>query len=158
MRVFLGNIPFDIDELGLRDEIDGLGLKPTELAFIVNRDTGKGRGFCFLDFKTDAEAHAAIELLNRSFIDGRDLRANVAQEREQRSFGAPRGPKGGSGGPGGHGPGGPRPPSFGERGRAFGGGAGGGGGGGGGGKKRGHKGSGRRRDVADSDFGWGKNR
>lgn len=150
MRVFLGNLPFSLDELGLRDEIDGLGLKPDEIVFIKDRDTDRGRGFAFLEFRGDQEGRAAIELLNRSTIDGRALRANLAQEREQRS-GSSGGPRGGGGGGGG------RPVSdHSTSGRSFGG--GGVGGGGGKNKKRGVRGGGRRRDVSENDFGWGKHR
>jgi RNA recognition motif-containing protein len=90
---------------------------------IQDRETGRSKGFGFVQMGSDQEAQAAIAALNGQEVDGRALTVNEAKPREDR-------PRGGGGGGGGYGGGG------GGGGRSGGGGGYGGGGGGGGGRKR----------------------
>src|SRR5439155_16725714 len=96
---------------------------------IADRDTGRSKGFGFVQMGSDAEAQAAVAALNGKEHDGRALTVNEARPREDR----PRGGGGGGGGRGGYGGGGG---GGGGRGGYGGGGSGGGGGGGGGGRGR----------------------
>ena len=120
-RLYVGNLPYSVTELELRDLFASLGTI-TEAKIVTDRDTGRPRGFGFVEMSTEDEAKKAIEELNgpgRGGIGG----------------GGGGGGRGGGGG-GGYGGGG-----GGGGGRGFGGGGHGGGGGGGGGR-----GGGGRRD------------
>jgi hypothetical protein len=102
---------------------------------VVDRQTGRSRGFAFVEFEEEAAAHAASEALNETEFDGRTITVRTAYDRPRgeggrggHRDGGGRGGGGGGGGGGGRGGGG--------RDRRRGGGSGGGGGGGGGGGKR----------------------
>ena len=120
MKLYVGNLSFQTSESQLRDMFAQFGdVASAQLA--MDRETGRPRGFGFVEFNDAAQAKAAIDGLNGKNVDGRDLTVNEARPREER---------GGGGGGGGGGRGG------------FGGSRGGGGGGGGGGS-RGGSGGGR---------------
>lgn len=123
MRLFVGNLSYNTSESGLQQLFEQYGTVD-EVFLARDRETGRSRGFAFVTMNNDTEAQAAIEATNGQQLDGRPLKVNEAQPREER----PRG--GGYGGGGGGGRGG------------YGGGGGGRGGygGGGGGRDRGDRG------------------
>ena len=121
-RLYVGNLPFSTDEASLRQLFETDGRKVTEVKIVSDRDTGRSRGFGFVEMSTDDEAKAAIEAFNGHNFGGRTLTVNEAREKT---------PGGGGGGYGGGGGG--RGFGGGGGGRGFGGGGGYGGGGGGGG-------------------------
>jgi RNA recognition motif-containing protein len=123
-RLFVGNLAFSVTESDLRDAFTEAGHEVTEVKIMLDRDTGRPRGFAFVEMTTDASAQQAIEALNGRELQGRAMSVNEARERTS----------GGGGGGGGFGGGG------GGGGGGFGGGGGGGGGGG-----RGDRGGGRNR-------------
>jgi RNA recognition motif-containing protein len=125
-RLYVGNLSYQTTEADLRAAFEANGRKVREVAIIADRETGRPRGFAFVQMMSDDDAKAAITALDGSQMDGRAIRVNEAQER------APR-PGGGGGGGGGRGGGG-----------GFGGGGGGGGRGGYGGGSRGGFGKGGR--------------
>jgi RNA recognition motif-containing protein len=127
-RLYVGNLPYSVTELELRDLFASLGTI-TEAKIVTDRDTGRPRGFGFVEMSTEDEAKKAIEELNGRDVQGRPLAVKEAEDRR----GGGGGGRGGGGG-GGYGGGG-------GGGRGFGGGGHGGGGGGGGGR-----GGGGRRD------------
>jgi cold-inducible RNA-binding protein len=106
MKLYVGNLSFQTSEDRLREIFSEFG-DVQSASLVMDRDTGRPRGFGFVEFANDEHARAAINGLNGKNIDGRDLTVNEARPRE-----------GGGGGGGGRG--------------GFGGGRGGGGGGGGG--------------------------
>lgn len=112
-RLYVGNLAYETTEESLRDAFSQWG-DIAEIKVILDRDTGRSRGFAFVEMQTQEGANQAIENMNGAMLDGRPLRVNEAEERR---------PRGGGGG-GGYGGGG-------------GGGYGGGGGGGGGGRRGG---------------------
>ncbi len=116
MRMYVGNLPFRISENEL-SELFGAHGTVTDVKIIMDRETGRSRGFGFVEMN-DSDAQTAINALNGQDCDGRNLVVNEARERQPRSGGG-----GGYGGGGGGGYGGGR-----------GGGGGGGYGGGGGGR------------------------
>ena len=140
-RLFVGNLSFNTmeDELIAAFEQDGRKVESAHI--MVDRDTGRSRGFAFVEMGSDADAQAAIQALNGTDLSGRTLKVNEAMERQ------PRGPGGGGGGGGGGSRGGYSGGGGGGGGRGgFGGGGGGGGrsgGGGGGDWKRSGGGGGR---------------
>ena len=124
-RLYVGNLSFHTTEDGVQDAFSQIG-EVTEVKVVLDRDTGRSRGFAFVTMATDEAAQKAIAELNGTMLDGRPLRVNEAEERSR-----------GGGGGGGRGFGG-----GGGGGRGFGGGGGGGYGGGGGGGGRGGYGGG----------------
>jgi RNA recognition motif-containing protein len=125
----VGNLSYNTTEDGLRDLFGQHGAVE-EVAIIMDRDTGRSRGFAFVTMPNDTEAQAAIEATNGQDLDGRTLNVNEARPK---TGGGGGGGRGGFGGGGGGGRGG------------FGGGGGGRGGfGGGRGGDRGGRGGGDR--------------
>ena len=119
-KLYVGNLSYDVDSSQLEEMFTGHGTV-TSAQIITDRDTGRSKGFGFVEMGSDAEAQAAIAALNGQQSNGRALTVNEAKPKENRSGGG-----GGGGGRGGYGGGG------GGGGRSGGGGYGGGGGGGGG--------------------------
>ncbi len=141
MRLYVGNLPFSCGPDELRQAFEEYGAV-TDAHVVMDRETGRSRGFGFIEMGDD-EGRAAIEGLNGQDMDGRPLRVNEAQPREQRG--------GGGGGGGGWGGGGGGGRSGGGGGGRSGGSSGGGWGGGGGGGRSGGGGGGGR----SSGGGWG---
>ena len=127
-RLYVGNLAFHTTEDTLQQTFSAVGTV-SEAKLVIDRETGRSRGFAFVSMSTDEEAQAAIDQLNGADLDGRALRVNIAEER--RPGGGGGGFRGGGGGGGfrGGGGGGGGFRGGGDRGR---GGRGRGGGGGGG--------------------------
>lgn len=121
-KLYVGNLSFGTTEDDLRRIFEGCG-SVTSCSIIIDKFTGKSRGFAFVEMSSQAEGAKAISELHGKDLDGRPLTVNEAKPREDR-------PRGGGGG-------------FGGGGGGYGGGGGGGYGGGGG---SGGGGGGRRRD------------
>ena len=85
-KLFVGNLSFNITENDLQDAFAAHGTV-TETNLMMDRTTGKPRGFAFITMATPEEAQKAIESLNGSALDGRTLTVNVAKPREERSTG-----------------------------------------------------------------------
>ncbi len=79
-RIYIGNIPFSATEEELR-EIFGRHGTVTGVDLITDRETGRPRGFAFVEMEDAAAADAAIEAVDGSDLGGRNLRVNEAQER-----------------------------------------------------------------------------
>ena len=107
-KLFVGNLSFNITENDLQDAFAAHGTV-VETNLMMDRATGRPRGFGFITMSSEEEAQKAIEALNGASLDGRNLTVNIARPREERSGGG-----GGGGGGGGR--------------REYGGGGGGGGG------------------------------
>ncbi len=107
-RLYVGNLSYDTTESSLRTAFEQGGRKVTEVKMVTDRDTGRPRGFAFVDMASPADAQAAMAQWDGQDLDGRTLKVNEAQERS--------GGGGGGGGRGGFGGGG-RGGSGGGRGR-----------------------------------------
>jgi len=86
MKLYVGNLSFDTSESKLREMFEEHG-QVTSAALVMDRDTGRPRGFGFVEFADAASANAAITALNGQNVDGRDLTVNEAKAREPRSAG-----------------------------------------------------------------------
>jgi len=95
-RVYVGNLPFDTDASALRTLFEEGDRKVTDVKIITDRDTGRPRGFAFVEMESPSDAEAAIQALNGRDIGGRALTVNEAKEQ------APRRSGGGGGGGGGY--------------------------------------------------------
>jgi cold-inducible RNA-binding protein len=103
VRLFIGNLPYAASEAELRQHLSSVG-EPTQIVLPVDRETGRPRGFAFVDYADRAVAEAAISRFDQQPFKGRPLAVSEARPREDRPAGAPR--PGGYGGPR---PGGPAP-------------------------------------------------
>ena len=137
MKLYIGNLPFSATDADLR-EVFGAHGTVTDAVVMIDRTTGRSRGFGFITMSTDDEGRAAITGLSGADMGGRNLTVNEARPMEDR----PRGGGGGGGGYGGGGGGGYR-----GGGGSGGGGYRGGGGGGGGGYRGGGDDRGGRQDY-----------
>ena len=84
-KIYVGNLSFQATESDVRDLFEAHG-SVESIAMINDRDTGRFRGFCFVEME-DNEALAAIEALDGYEHDGRALRVNEARPREERGGG-----------------------------------------------------------------------
>jgi len=84
-RFFIGNLAPDATEHGLRDFFVARGLAVSQVSIVLDRGTGRSRGFAFVEFGGAAEADAAIETLGDASIDGRNLIVRHVDEREPAS-------------------------------------------------------------------------
>jgi RNA recognition motif-containing protein len=127
-KLYVGNLSYNTNEASLREAFGSNGREVASVAIIMDRETGRSRGFAFVEMATPEAAQQAMQELDGQDLDGRTLRINEAREREPR----------GAGGGGGGRPFAPRPGGPGGGGGFSGGGGGGGyaGGGGGGGPPR----------------------
>jgi RNA recognition motif-containing protein len=137
-KLYVGNLAYSVRDESLQDAFSQFGTV-TSAKVMMDRDTGRSKGFGFVEMGSDAEAQAAINGMNGQPLEGRAVVVNEARPREDRPGGFRSGGGGGyGGGGGGYGGGG------GGRGGYGGGGGGGYGGGGGGGGGRSPYGSGGR--------------
>ena len=83
-RVYVGNASFETTEDGIRDLFSPHG-EVTSVRMITDRETGRFRGFLFVEMATEEQAAAAIAALDGTEVDGRALKVNVARERPPRS-------------------------------------------------------------------------
>jgi RNA recognition motif-containing protein len=88
-KLYVGNLSFDATEEQVRSLFTEHGTVES-IAMINDRDSGRFRGFCFVELEASA-ANAAIKALNGQSIDGRELRVNEAKPREEGSGGNNRG-------------------------------------------------------------------
>ena len=148
MEIYVGNLAYETTEAALTTEFGAYG-SVDKASIIMDKFTGRSKGFAFVSMPNVGEANAAIEALNGKDVDGRPLTVNQARPREERPYaGGGGGGSGGGGGGysgGGGGGGGYKP-------RSGGGGGGGGGYGGGGGGRGGYGGGGGGRG-GDRDRG-----
>ncbi|BAY76452.1 MAG: RNA recognition motif domain-containing protein [Nostoc sp. ChiSLP01] len=93
MSIYIGNLSYQVTEDDLRRAFAEYGTV-ARVQLPTDRETGKPRGFAFVEMQTDAEEQAAIEALDGAEWMGRDLRVNKAKPREERSN-SPRGSWGG---------------------------------------------------------------
>ena len=93
-KLYVGNLSYDTTEDELRDLFTQAGTV-TSVALIKDRDTGRSKGFAFVEMSNQSEAEKAIQMFNNYSLANRALKVNAARPREERGFG------GGGGGYGG---------------------------------------------------------
>lgn len=105
MKLYVGNLSYNTSEAQLREIFSQFG-DVTSASLVMDRDTGRPRGFGFVEFANAEHAQAAINGMNGKNVDGRDLTVNEARPREGGGGGGGRGGFGGGRGGGGGGGGG----------------------------------------------------
>ena len=138
-KLYVGNLAYSVRDESLQQAFSQFGTV-TSAKVMMDRETGRSKGFGFVEMGSDAEAQSAINGMNGQSLEGRPLVVNEARPREERPGGWGGGGGGrsggggyGGGGGGGYGGGGGGRSPYGSGGRGGGGGYGGGGGRGGGG-------------------------
>lgn len=101
-KLYVGNLSYDTTETTLSDAFAAHG-EVVEAVLVMDRESGRPRGFGFVTMSSPEEAQKAIEALNGQNLDGRDLTVNEAKPREPRAGGGGGGGRGGYGGGGGGG-------------------------------------------------------
>lgn len=99
-NIFVGNLSFGATEDAVRSMFEAYGTVD-RVNVVTDRDTGRARGFGFVEMSVAAEADAAIAGLNGRELDGRALNVNEARPKEDRGGGGGGGYRGGGGGGGG---------------------------------------------------------
>ena len=89
-KLYVGNLPYSTTQDSLQTTFSQCGTVDS-VNIITDRDTGQSKGFGFVEMSSDSEAQKAIQELNGTNIDGRDIRVNEAK---------PKAPRGGGGGGG----------------------------------------------------------
>ena len=89
-KLFVGNLDFKVTENDLQDAFAAHGTV-TEANLMMDRATGRPRGFGFITMSSPEEAQKAIDALNGATLDGRNLTVNEARPREERTGGGFRG-------------------------------------------------------------------
>jgi cold-inducible RNA-binding protein len=124
VRLFVGNLSYATTEADLRAYFGSIA-PPSQVVVPVDRETGRPRGFAFVEYQDRGHAEQAIQQFNGQVFNGRPLAVSEARAREDRGPGGPRpGPPGGPGGPRPGGFSSPRPPGSGFGGPRPGGGGG----------------------------------
>src|SRR5438067_13758275 len=96
-RLYVGNLTYGTTDAALRQMFEAHGTV-TSAQVIMDRDTGRSKGFGFVEMANDDEAQAAITALNGQQVDGRALTVNEARPKTEGGGGGGRGGYGGGGG------------------------------------------------------------
>lgn len=96
MRIYVGSLPYQTTDQDLVDLFGQVG-EVVSATVIMDRDTGRSKGFGFVEMSNDSEARSAIDRLNGSTLGNRTIVVNEARERQERPYGG-----GGGGGRGGY--------------------------------------------------------
>ena len=96
-RLYVGNLPYAVTELDLRDLFGSIGTV-TDAKIVTDRETGRPRGFGFVEMSTEDEARKAIEELNGRDVQGRQVAVKEAEDRRGGGGGGGGGRGGGGGG------------------------------------------------------------
>lgn len=88
MKLYVGNLSHETNETQLRELFTPFG-EPDSARVITDRDSGRSKGFGFVEFANDSEAKAAMSALNGKQVNGRSLTVNEARPRNESSGGGP---------------------------------------------------------------------
>jgi RNA-binding proteins (RRM domain) len=81
MTIYIGNISYSMKEEDLQNAFEKFGVV-TSVKMIMDRQTGRSKGFAFVEMENEAEAASAIEALNNSQLDGRNIKVNAAHSKD----------------------------------------------------------------------------
>ena len=86
MKLYVGNLPYSANQQTLQDTFSKCGTVES-INLISDRDTGRSKGFAFVEMSSTAEAQKAIQEFNGFSLDGREIKVNEAKPQEKRSGG-----------------------------------------------------------------------
>lgn len=84
MNIYIGQLPYSVNEDELREIFSEYG-EIESLNLIKDRFSGQSKGFGFIDMPNNSEADKAIKALNKSMLNGREIKVNQAEQRRQKS-------------------------------------------------------------------------
>jgi RNA recognition motif-containing protein len=96
-KLYVGNLPYSIDDAILRNNFTEFG-GVTSAKVMMDRDTGRSKGFGFVEMSTAEQADAAIKSLNGMSVDGRSIVVNISRPKEPSTGGYGGGDRGSRGG------------------------------------------------------------
>ena len=85
MRLYVGNLSFNTTEDSLRSAFEADGRSVREVTLVIDRETGRPRGFAFVEMSSKADGVSAMQALDGSSLDGRQIKVSEAKERAPRS-------------------------------------------------------------------------
>ena len=88
-RLYVGNLSYSTMDQQLKDAFGAQG-QVVSASVVIDRETGRSRGFGFVEYATESEATAAADAMNGQMLDGRPLRVNPAHERREGGGGGGR--------------------------------------------------------------------
>ena len=83
MNIYVGNLSYETTENDLRDAFGEFGAV-SKVNVIMDKMTGKSKGFAFVEMENDTEGQKAVDTLNDADLNGRNLKVNLARPREER--------------------------------------------------------------------------
>ena len=83
-RLYVGNLSFESTAAGLQAHFESTGKKVASCTVVQDRDTGRSRGFAFVEMGSDGDAKDAMQAMHGSQFEGRTLKVNEAEERKPR--------------------------------------------------------------------------
>jgi len=86
-KLFVGNLSFNVTDAGLTELFAGAGIAVENIRVMRDHETGRSRGFAFVELAPEANMETAISQLNGKVLDGRPLTVNEARQQKPRSFG-----------------------------------------------------------------------
>lgn len=86
-KIYVGNLSFNVEESALSEVFQQYG-SVSSCKIIMDRDTGRSKGFAFIEMSSSADAQTAISNLDGKDLDGRGLRVNEAKPQEKRERGS----------------------------------------------------------------------
>ena len=89
MRIYVGNLPYNVDESELKEMFSSYG-QVTSATLVMDKFSGQSKGFGFVEMPNNSEADAAIKGLNESSVKGRNIKVNQAKPRGERPQRRPR--------------------------------------------------------------------
>lgn len=92
MKLFIGSLPYDLTEDELREAFAPFG-EVRSVRIVVDRDTGRSKGFGFVEYTSDDAATKAVEEMNGSSLKGRSIVVDKARERQDRPQRSHQGPR-----------------------------------------------------------------
>jgi RNA recognition motif-containing protein len=84
-KLYVGNLSYESTETSLRSAFGAEGRQVREVAVVMDQETGRPRGFAFVQMGSEADAKAAIAALDGKMVDGRTLKVNEAKDRTTRA-------------------------------------------------------------------------
>lgn len=89
MKLYVGNLPYNVTDDDLRETFSAFG-EVADVSLISDKFSGQSKGFGFVEMPNNSEADAAIKALNETDYKGRNIKVNQAKPREDRSQRRPR--------------------------------------------------------------------
>lgn len=86
-KLFIGNLPFNIADAGLSDFFSSMNVPVANIRIMRDAETGRSRGFAFVELGPEADMEAIITQLNGKLLEGRPLTVNEARKQKPREFG-----------------------------------------------------------------------